>query len=197
MVLERSQFGVDLLDPRNPLGLPGKMKFRDRPDLPATNPVFLTDIKIADKFSPYKSTCTGVQSTNNFRLTIERFFGRFTSINRFMMCRTWVEHNHVVDLMLKVAVQMYNYRLKMPTADHPHTINCGHDIIHVKCYLWCVHESPFRYDLSRLTNIPADSFGKDVLRRSWRDAPLRVFEANDDLYDQEDHFDFFFNYLRG
>lgn len=196
-MLERSQFGVDLLDPRNPLGLPGKMKFRDRPDLPATNPVFLTDIKIADKFSPYISTCTGVQSANNFRLTIERFFGRFTAINRFLMCRTWIEHNHIVDLMLKVAVQMYNYRLKMPAADHPHTITCGHDIIHVKCYLWCVHESPFRYDLSRLTNIPADTCGKDVLRRSWRDAPARVFEANDDLYDQEDHFDFFFNYMRG
>lgn len=93
---------------------------------------------------------------------------------------------------------MYNFRLKMAPANrmdphHVHGMECGHDGIHI-CHLWCVHESPRRYDLSRHTRVPADNEDKEILDRVWRDTPIRVFEEVEEDYDQEHHFDLLFRF---
>lgn len=138
LVLERSYFGRMLTHASNPLQLPKQMRIRNSNSYAV--PVFLTDRKFNSSLSPYVYVSDGVQRINNLRLVVERFLGRFSASYRFFLSRTWVEHNHYPLLMVIAAINLHNWRTKMPadpTCEHLDD-RCGHDHDHV-CYRWCYH----------------------------------------------------------
>lgn len=96
--------------------LPGRFRSGNQ----MANPVFLTDRKISSQYSPYVYVSNGSHQVNNVRLVIGDFFGTFVATNRYYMSRTWME------------VNLYNFRLLMDTDETcVHTLECGHDMVHV------------------------------------------------------------------
>lgn len=153
-ILERSSFGQKLRDPANPLNLPQILRFRN-------SEAYATPCVLADKDwsaggFPYLLISPGTNRLNHCRLSIERFFGRFANVFRFLLEYVLVENGHMLCDMMYTAVALYNHRLKM-----------AHDPSHIHSIL-CIHLMPHHFDATRIVDQgvvyePADNREKIML----------------------------------
>lgn len=166
-VLEKSQFLKDLLNPTNPLCLPGKMKFRDGSG--EAQPVFLIDRSLGDGGSVYLMVVNNLQRINTIRMDIERKFGSLTQKNRFLFEYTWTMKESNIEAMIHVAIAMMNFENNMQKSDdanHMHDGECEHDPTHV-CCLWCSHMAYGFENPALVTKHVADEAGLEDLKKYW------------------------------
>lgn len=124
-ILERSSFGRKLVDPANPLNIPRLLRFRDTVE--CATPCFLADGDWSAGATPFILVRPGSVQLNICRLSIERFLGRFTALNRCFLVYVLIENYHEINDMLYTAVNVYNFRLrKFNDPNHLHSIVCRH-----------------------------------------------------------------------
>lgn len=124
VILQSSSFGQSLMDPTNPLNIPQNLRFRGT-DVYAT-PTCLADGDWSVS-CPFLLVCPHSESINYCRLAIERFFGRFTAINRFLLSYVLVENQHQLVDMIFAAIGIWNFRVAMEgDSAHVHTVVCYH-----------------------------------------------------------------------
>lgn len=124
-ILERSTFGMALRDRGNPMNLPLRLRMRNSAEY--ATPCVLADCDWPAGGTPFLLVSPMSNAYNYCRLTIERFFGRFANIFRFLLSYVAVENGHNLCDMVYTAVALYNYRLLMDDdPSHVHTIVCSH-----------------------------------------------------------------------
>lgn len=124
VILQSSSFGRKLLDPTNPLNLPQNVRFRGSDNY--ATPTCLADGEWGIGF-PFLLVCPRSQHINYCRLTVERFFGRFTAINRFLLNYVPMENHHDIIDMIWAAMGIWNFRVLMDRdRAHIHTVVCTH-----------------------------------------------------------------------
>lgn len=121
IIFEKSDFGEKLRDPSNPLRIPKNLRFRTGEGY--ASPCCLADNDWSATY-PFLLVCPGIQQR---RLAIERFFGRFTAINRFLLSYVLIEHNHILRDMVFSAAALWNFRIQwLEDPSHVHTVACAH-----------------------------------------------------------------------
>lgn len=123
-ILQSSEFGQKLLDPTNPLNLPKNLRFRGSDNY--ATPTCLADGDWSVSF-PYLLVCPHHQTINFCRLAVERFFGRFTAVNRFLLNYVLISNHHQLVDMVFAAMAIWNFRIAMyGDLAHEHSVVCYH-----------------------------------------------------------------------